>query len=361
MRIGIITTMSGFPWGGSEFLWVETAKQALVEGNEVCISLFDWAVGQPQVVHLEKLGAKIFPQPRFEQPPKPSQYFRDFLAIDFDRLVISQGSTFDVLGSPELLKLFDNINIPYSVICQLNSDDIFLDDAQRLPAYQFLSKAKSAAFVSLANLLTAQRQLAKNLPNAIVVQNPVNLSDSGYIEFPRTLPLRFASVARLDARFKGQDILLEALGTEIWKNRKWSCHLYGTGPDKKYLEDLAFHYGLAGRIHFMGHVNDIREIWAENHVLVLPSRAEGTPLALVEAMLCGRPAIVTDVGGNTTWIEEGKTGFIAESPKAKYFGRALEKAWQARLDWDRMGHTAHHVAKNKVDASPGKTLLNAII
>ena len=41
-----------------------------------------------------------------------------------------------------------------------------------------------------------------------------------------------------------------------------------------------------------------------NHLLVLPSRAEGTPIALVEAMICARPAVVTDVGGNVEWLED---------------------------------------------------------
>ena len=52
------------------------------------------------------------------------------------------------------------------------------------------------------------------------------------------------------------------------------------------------------------------------------------PLALVEAMLCGRTAVVTDVGGNAEWIEDGETGFVAEAATAKSFGAALkERGW----------------------------------
>ena len=55
-------------------------------------------------------------------------------------------------------------------------------------------------------------------------------------------------------------------------------------------------------------------IWAEHHALVLPSRFEGMPLVVVEAMLCGRPCIVTDVGGNAELIRDGINGFLAKAP-----------------------------------------------
>src|SRR4029450_7098540 len=114
------------------------------------------------------------------------------------------------------------------------------------------------------------------------------------------------------------------------------------------------------RTEFLGHVEDIRALWAENHLLVLPSRAEGTPLALVEAMLCGRPAVVTDVGGNAEWIAEPETGFVAEAPTAKSFGAALERAWQARDHWQKLGMQAHNKASQKFDSSSGRSLLNVV-
>ena len=66
-------------------------------------------------------------------------------------------------------------------------------------------------------------------------------------------------------------------------------------------------------VHFRGHVNDIRAIWEQNHLLVLPSRYEGLPLALVEAMWCGRPAVVTDVGGNAELCVGKRNGICRAS------------------------------------------------
>jgi glycosyltransferase involved in cell wall biosynthesis len=47
----------------------------------------------------------------------------------------------------------------------------------------------------------------------------------------------------------------------------------------------------------LGHVADIREVWATAHIAVLPSRREGLPKSLLEAAACGRPMVATDVPG----------------------------------------------------------------
>ena len=65
------------------------------------------------------------------------------------------------------------------------------------------------------------------------------------------------------------------------------------------------------KVTYGGFTEDVESIWASHHALVLPSRSEGLPLVVVEAMLCGRPAIVTDVAGNAELIQDGVSGFVA--------------------------------------------------
>jgi glycosyltransferase involved in cell wall biosynthesis len=120
-------------------------------------------------------------------------------------------------------------------------------------------------------------------------------------------------------------------------------------------------YGIAEKVEFCGHVGDIRSLWADNHLLVLPSRSEGTPLSLVEAMICGRPSVVTDVGGNLEWVDEPATGFVAEAPSPRAFGNALERAWGSQASWEAMGRAAHQVAMSKVDPNPEQTILSLLI
>jgi L-malate glycosyltransferase len=252
-------------------------------------------------------------------------------------------------------------NIPYVVICQFNNDIHFLNDHDRDIARKFFDKASRVAFVSKHNLRLTERQLAIHLPHAIVVQNPVNLTELSRVDWPTTSTLKLATVARLHVYAKGQDVLFEALSDERWQSRDWQLSLYGSGYDDAYLKSLAQHYGITDRVEFCGHTPDVRAIWSAHHILVLPSRAEGTPLVLVEAMLAGRPAVVTDVGGNTEWVEEPVTGFIAEAATPRSLGSALERAWHARSRWELMGHTAHDVASARFDPAAGRSLLTRVL
>jgi glycosyltransferase involved in cell wall biosynthesis len=87
-------------------------------------------------------------------------------------------------------------------------------------------------------------------------------------------------------------------------------------------------------------VSDVAGIWDRNHLLLLPSRFEGLPLALVEAMWCGRPAVVTDAGGNAELCVDGETGFVAAAPMVGLYEQALARAWERRDTWKDMGKAA---------------------
>jgi len=105
-------------------------------------------------------------------------------------------------------------------------------------------------------------------------------------------------------------------------------------------------------VHFRGHVNDVRAIWEQNHLLVLPSRWEGLPLSLVEAMWCARPTVVTDVGGNAELCVDNETGFLAPAATVSSFSNALERAWERRQDWLHMGQAARARAEKQIPKDP---------
>lgn len=102
------------------------------------------------------------------------------------------------------------------------------------------------------------------------------------------------------------------------------------------LERLVRRLGLADRVIFTAHLG-VEDIWASNHVLIMPSRLEGLPLAVVEAMLCGRPVVATDVAGHSEIIKDGVTGFLADAPTADSMAQALERFWARRTTAQMMG------------------------
>ncbi|MCM1983011.1 glycosyltransferase family 4 protein [Lyngbya confervoides] len=379
MKIAFVTLMAGYSWGGSEYLWSATAERALIEDHEVLLSIYDWSTNHPAITRMQAQGAELHVRTRFPRPSPlairiKQKIERAFPYLQFnqpspfhavydwqpDIICISQGGSYDISCFIDLLNFLLTTSVPFWIICQFNFEVSAPSRGTEPLIKAVFSKAKGVAFVSRHNLNLAERHLYQTLPNAIVVQNPTNLSDRTKVEWPIQPKVSFACVARLEAPIKGQDALFEVLSSQIWRERDWECNLYGAGPDRDYLENLAHHYDVRDRIHFKGHINDIRLLWAENHLLVMPSRAEGTPLSLVEAMLCGRPAVVTDVGGNAEWITEGRTGFIAESASPKSLNAALERAWLAQDNWKQMGDTAHEDAIAKIDPSPGSTLLKLI-
>jgi glycosyltransferase involved in cell wall biosynthesis len=150
---------------------------------------------------------------------------------------------------------------------------------------------------------------------------------------------------------KGQDLLFAALAKPQWRDRPVRLSLFGTGQNERSLPIMARMFGLE-RVKFRGFVKDIEGVWADHHALVLPSRHEGMPLAVVEALLCGRVCVVTDVAGNTEFIDDGVTGFVAKAPTLPLVSDALERAWQRRTEWHAIGKAAAQAVRERVPSDP---------
>lgn len=379
-RIAILSTMAGVPWGGSEELWAEAADVALADGHAVGLFLHRWPEVPPRVQALAARGASLHLRRRSVRGPaerllrritaRPislpagplnSATVRALAAFRPDVLVASEGTLCAFAAMGDVAGWLSRTRTPYVTVCQHVAEDRFPTSALRTRAAECYRGAALAVFVARGNVASAERLLATPLPFAAVMANPVNLRDVTAIAAPPPGPVRLASVARLDVTTKGQDVLLTALAQPAWREREWVLRLFGTGPDEAYLRALAASVGVSDRVEFRGHCADVRAIWAEHDLLVLPSRSEGTPLVLVEAMLCGRPAVVTDVGGNAEWVDEGATGWVAAAPTPRAVGAALERAWEGRSAWGAMGARAHAISTARRDPHPGRTLLQAAL
>ena len=89
------------------------------------------------------------------------------------------------------------------------------------------------------------------------------------------------------------------------------CVIVGTGPLEDEMKQLCESLDLGDRVRFLGFQSDVRSLLGASDLFVLSSDArEGLPLALVEAMACGLPAVVTDVGGAAEAVADGETGLL---------------------------------------------------
>ena len=369
-----ISLMEGAAWGGSEELWYRVANFAIENQHQITVSVKHWENRNEKINNLEKKGVKIIER---QSNKKKSFLFRivkklkvllfidgpdknEFSWIERENskhLIISLGGPHDFLGFPRLLEILSKGDVNYSIIQQFNFEHIIYNNFQRKLVEGFYSKADFTYFVSKRNLEVTERSICKKLKNSSIISNPANLTKLELIPYPINInQINFACVARLDCTYKAQDILLSVFSKEKWLKRNWKLNFYGEGKDLPYLTELVDHYKLNSRVTFYGQVKIIDDIWKENHILLLPSHAEGTPLSLIEAMVCGRPSIVSDVGGNSDLIEDGTNGYIISASNVNQCDASIEKAWQNRNKWAEQGLEARNHVLKKINFNSYKDI-----
>jgi len=126
---------------------------------------------------------------------------------------------------------------------------------------------------------------------------------------------------------KGQDLAISALNhpgcedVELW--------IAGDGEERSALEHLAASVGVAERVKFLGHREDVPGLMKAADLLLLPSRWEGMPYVVLEAASAGLPVVGTPVDGARKFLGDGERGWIAVSAQAAAIGAALKDAIQA--------------------------------
>ena len=116
-------------------------------------------------------------------------------------------------------------------------------------------------------------------------------------------------VGRL-TRQKGVDTFLDAASTILGQQPDTEFLIVGDGPDRAALEARADASDLNGAVRFLGYRDDIPRVLAASDVVVMPSRAEGLPHLLLEALAVGRPVVATCVGGIPDVVHDEETGLL---------------------------------------------------
>jgi glycosyltransferase involved in cell wall biosynthesis len=109
---------------------------------------------------------------------------------------------------------------------------------------------------------------------------------------------------------KGIDLLVSAMGRLVNSGYVCRCFILGEGRLLAALERQTRSLGLEHCVSFEGFQSDVRSYLAAGDIFVLPSHAEGLPYAVLEAMACGLPCIVTNVGGNAEAVRQAVDGFV---------------------------------------------------
>jgi glycosyltransferase involved in cell wall biosynthesis len=216
-------------------------------------------------------------------------------------------------------------------------------------------------FVSQKNVDSLEKLIGVKPDNVKLVRNPFKVSYNNNLPYPSTEPcFNLAVVGSLNPLHKGQDMLFEVLRQDKWKERPLKVSLYGQGTNERLLKQLKELWQLE-LVEFKGFQKDVIQIWKENHGLLMGSRMEGLPLAVVEAMLCQRIAIVPDIAGNGEVVRDNENGFLAKAPTPFFLDEALERAWELREDWEAMGKVASRDIQQIMPPDPPRIFADELI
>ena len=196
-----------------------------------------------------------------------------------------------------------------------------------------LNRAGAVTAVCGAVAETLVRDYGADRARIRVVPNGAEPPDPA-VETPEALAIRtrygatplkpvWVCAGRLDPP-KGQDVLLEAAARVRAAGLPFTLLLAGEGASRAALETQTRSLEIAEQVQFLGQVTSIGPVLLAADAVVLPSRIEGLPLTLLEAMIRERPVVASAVGGIPEVIEDGVHGRLVPPGDAAALAEALE-------------------------------------
>lgn len=368
-KIAIVSTNKS-SWGGSEYLWYLAALKLSEAGKLVIVSIPRWKEIPSAVNTILSSNIKVVYNTDHSKYKRivhrflPGKIFGNLeeegflFLLDFkpDIVIVNQGGN---TGGIDLMEFCIKNCLPFVTISNAANEAKWPTDELNRRLSAALPKALKNYYVSRANLALTEIQIGQKIDNSKIIFNPFNVDYNYDFAYPDvTENYILANVARHEFYAKGQDILFQVLNEKKWRERNLMVNLYGKGEHSGSLKKLKDYFKLTN-ISIEGYA-DPNDIWKQCHALILTSRYEGLPLALVEAMLCGRTGIVTKVSGNPEIIIDNENGFIAGAATPEFVDEAMERAWSKKDDWKKMGIKAKEYVKSLIPQDPVGFFCNEI-
>jgi glycosyltransferase involved in cell wall biosynthesis len=170
---------------------------------------------------------------------------------------------------------------------------------------------------------------------------PADLAEFGIPRGTRTI----LSVGRLHPQ-KGHDLLISAVAPLLAERPNLHVLIVGEGPSRERLQSQIVELGCREQVHLAGWRSDIPEIMKACTIFTLPSRWEGMPNVVLEAMAASLPVVATDVEGVHELIRNGVNGIVVRGDSAADFRSGLQALLDDPAMQNRFRSEAQtHVAK----------------
>lgn len=237
-------------------------------------------------------------------------------------------SPFDLLDAqfffpdgPAIAHIAKKLDLPYSI--KARGADIHFWGARTRPREKMLAAAADASGLLAVSEALKQDMIELGMPGDRISVHRTGIDRRRFQPLPREQaralvsaipklgvwakgPLIVTTGALIER--KGQRLAIEALA----QLPKAHLVLAGTGPDEAVLRQLANRLDLADRVQFLGQVPHdlLPQLLSAADVMVLPSASEGIANAWIEALACGTPIVIPDVGGAREVLRDPSWGRI---------------------------------------------------
>lgn len=148
---------------------------------------------------------------------------------------------------------------------------------------------------------------------------------------------------------KGHENLIRAIDFMGQDGKNVYCLIAGEGELQEHLEKVIRSLGLQTRVALLGHLSrsDVLSLIKACDVFVMPSRTEGTPIALLEAAMLRKPILASRIGGIPELITDGEEGLLVPADQPSALAEALWKLIRDKGLVERLTENAHHRVMNE--------------
>ena len=170
-----------------------------------------------------------------------------------------------------------------------------------------------------------RKLLGKKFPRKVVVYNPLTYPITRHLNKRSKTVLCAGRIDSWDV--KGFDRIIEMWSHIAPKYPDWKLQIAGSGSQNKIdeVKKMAFNSNVNGQIEFLGQIYDMTSLYASTPIFALPSRIEGFPMVLLEAMSQGCICCAFEIGGAVREMMSSSSGSIVEDNELLLFEQELEK------------------------------------
>ena len=149
----------------------------------------------------------------------------------------------------------------------------------------------------------------------------------------------------------GVDVIARAFVQAARQRPELHLVMLGNGSQASALRQIFHQAGVEERVHFPGRVSqtDLPRYYRSADLYLSASHSDGTSISLLEALACGRPALVSDIPGNREWIRPGVEGWLFPDGDETALAEAIEQAGSDRSHLTQMGEAARRLAERRAD------------